>query len=213
MTRKESRYCLEEYEKIKKELNRLMRNGNACWRSFIIAGKKQEVKHINSKDKDKERVIIAALKVEGYGIHGFDHYLEELGGLVEAAGGQVIATLVQARRQVESATYLGRGKVEELKHLVQELEPDTVVFDRELSPVQLRNLEQLLDIKILDRTILILDILPESKIRESASGRIGHATISFASLARKWNPTKPPGRRNWHPGSRRTETGTGSPLY
>jgi GTP-binding protein HflX len=107
-----------------------MRNGNAGWRSFIIARKKQEVKLINSKGK--ERVIIAALKVEGYGIHGFDHYLEELGGLVEAAGGQVIATLVQARRRMEPATYLGRGKVEELKHLVQELEPDTVVFDRVL---------------------------------------------------------------------------------
>jgi GTP-binding protein HflX len=154
-----------------------MRNGNACWRSFIIARKKQEVKHINSKDKDKERVIIAALKVEGYGIHGFDHYLEELRGLVEAAGGQVIATLVQARRQVESATYLGRGKVEELKHLVQELEPDTVVFDRELSPVQLRNLEQLLDIKILDRTILILDIFAQR-----ARSREGQLQVELAML-------------------------------
>ena len=152
-----------------------MRNGNACWRSFIIARKKQEVKLINSKGK--ERVIIAALKVEGYGIHGFDHYLEELGGLVEAAGGQVIATLVQARRRMEPATYLGRGKVEELKHLVQELEPDTVVFDRELSPVQLRNLEQLLDIKILDRTILILDIFAQR-----ARSREGQLQVELAML-------------------------------
>lgn len=152
-----------------------MRNGNACWRSFIIARKKQEVKLINSKGK--ERVIIAALKVEGYGIHGFDHYLEELRGLVEAAGGQVIATLVQARRRMEPATYLGRGKVEELKHLVQELEPDTVVFDRELSPVQLRNLEQLLDIKILDRTILILDIFAQR-----ARSREGQLQVELAML-------------------------------
>ena len=94
-----------------------------------------------------------------------DSWIRSLPGGIKRAGGgsrgQVIATPGAGPPPVESATYLGRGKVEELKHLVQELEPDTVVFDRELSPVQLRNLEQLLDIKILDRTILILDIFAQ----------------------------------------------------
>jgi GTP-binding protein HflX len=122
-------------------------------------------------------VILAALKLEGSGSSGFDEYLEELKGLVEAAGGQVIVTLVQARRRMESTSYLGRGKVEELKHLVQELEPDTVVFDRELSPVQLRNLEQALKIKVLDRTMLILDIFAQR-----ARSREGQLQVELALL-------------------------------
>lgn len=122
-------------------------------------------------------MILAALKLEGSSGYGFNEYLDELRGLAEAAGGQVIATLVQARRRVESATYLGRGKVEELQYLVQELEPDTVVFDRELSPVQLRNLEQVLKMKILDRTMLILDIFAQR-----ARSREGQLQVELAML-------------------------------
>ncbi len=122
-------------------------------------------------------MIIAAVKLEGSSSYGFDDYLEELKGLVEAAGGKVMATLVQARRRLESATYLGRGKVEELKHLIEELEPDTVIFDRELSPVQLRNLEQVLEIKVLDRTMLILDIFAQR-----ARSREGQLQVELAML-------------------------------
>jgi len=117
------------------------------------------------------------MKLDGAGSSGFEEYLEELRGLIEAAGGQVLASLVQARRKPESASYIGRGKVEELKHLAQELDPDAVVFDRELSPIQLRNLEQALDIKVIDRTMLILDIFAQR-----ARSREGKLQVELAML-------------------------------
>ncbi|HPF20747.1 MAG TPA: GTPase HflX [Syntrophomonas sp.] len=87
--------------------------------------------------------------------------LEELKGLTEAAGGEVIATLVQARERIHNTTYIGSGKLQELKHLASELGPDLIIFDQELSPVQLRNLEEELDCKVIDRTMLILDIFSQ----------------------------------------------------
>jgi len=87
--------------------------------------------------------------------------MEELKGLTEAAGAEVIATLVQARERIHNATYIGSGKLQELKHLAAELEPDLIIFDRELSPVQLRNLEKELEFKVIDRTMLILDIFSQ----------------------------------------------------
>ncbi len=103
--------------------------------------------------------------------------MEELKGLAEAAGGEVVAALIQARKKLESASYIGKGKVEELKHLIEELEPDTVIFDRELSPVQLRNLEQGLEIKVIDRTMLILDIFVQR-----ARSREGKLQVELAML-------------------------------
>ena len=120
---------------------------------------------------------MVGMKLDGAGSSGFEEYLEELRGLIEAAGGQVLASLVQARRKPESASYIGRGKVEELKHLAQELDPDAVVFDRELSPIQLRNLEQALDIKVIDRTMLILDIFAQR-----ARSREGKLQVELAML-------------------------------
>ena len=91
----------------------------------------------------------------------FNDSLEELKGLTEAAGAEVIATIVQARERIHNATYIGSGKLQELKHLAVELEPDLIIFDRELSPVQLRNLEKELEFKVIDRTMLILDIFSQ----------------------------------------------------
>jgi GTP-binding protein HflX len=87
--------------------------------------------------------------------------MEELKGLTEAAGAEVIATIVQARERIHNATYIGSGKLQELKHLAAELEPDLIIFDRELSPVQLRNLEKDVEFKVIDRTMLILDIFSQ----------------------------------------------------
>jgi len=105
-----------------------------------------------------EKAILVGVKLNNRSGYNFESSLEELKGLTEAAGGEVIATLVQAKDRPNSATYIGKGKLEELGHLAAELEPDLVIFDSELSPVQLRNLEQALDTRIIDRTMLILDI-------------------------------------------------------
>jgi len=105
-----------------------------------------------------EKAVLVGVKSNNRNGYNFESSLEELRGLIEAAGGEVIGTLVQAKDRPNTATYIGKGKLEELGHLVAELEPDLVVFDSELSPVQLRNLEQALDTRIIDRTMLILDI-------------------------------------------------------
>ena len=84
--------------------------------------------------------------------------LEELTGLAQTAGVRVVGELTQRRETPDAATYLGKGKVEELKIYAQAKDADVVIFDNDLSPGQTRNLEKALGVKVLDRTELILDI-------------------------------------------------------
>jgi GTP-binding protein HflX len=81
-----------------------------------------------------------------------------LGELIDTAGGEVLDYVVQNLRNPEPGTYIGKGKVEELREMVEELEATGIVCDDELSPAQIRNLSDMLDCKVIDRTILILDI-------------------------------------------------------
>ncbi len=136
---------------------------------------KQEVNIINRDATEK--VILVGVKLESRNSFGFEEYMVELQGLTEAAGGEVAAILIQARKKLQSSSYIGKGKVEELKHLIEELEPDIVIFDRELSPIQLRNLEQWLEIKVIDRTMLILDIFAQR-----ARSREGKLQVELAVL-------------------------------
>lgn len=87
-----------------------------------------------------------------------DESIAELEELVKTAGGQVVGILIQNKSEIETSTYLGSGKLEELKEAVEALEADMVVFDNELSPIQLKNISDFIGIKILDRSMLILDI-------------------------------------------------------
>ena len=97
------------------------------------------------------------------------HSLDELEQLARTAGVVVVGRTFQRLEAVNPATYIGSGKVEEIKALREELGFDVVIFDDELSPAQLRNLEEALEIKILDRTALILDIFARhAKTREGA---------------------------------------------
>ncbi|MGS0763729.1 GTPase HflX [Syntrophomonas curvata] len=102
---------------------------------------------------------------------------KEMEDLAEAAGGRVVAVLTQSRERADSATCIGRGKLEELKKLAEELEPDLIIFNTELSPVQLRNLENGLDLRVIDRTMLILDIFARR-----ARSREGILQVQLASL-------------------------------
>jgi GTP-binding protein HflX len=87
-----------------------------------------------------------------------DESIRELAELVKTAGAEVVGEMVQNKSDIEAATYMGEGKVEELRCAVEGLSADVVVFDDELSPVQTRNLTELLGVKVLDRSMLILDI-------------------------------------------------------
>lgn len=84
--------------------------------------------------------------------------LEELRGLASTAGAQIVGGLVQKRQNIIPATYIGRGKLEELQQLVAAQEADVVIFDNDLSPAQVRNLEKATGVKVVDRSELILDI-------------------------------------------------------
>jgi GTP-binding protein HflX len=104
----------------------------------------------------KERVILVGVS-EQEGDDAEDS-LAELGELVATAGAAVLGTLIQKRERVHPGTYIGSGKVDELRAMIAERGATGIVCDDELSPAQIKNLEQLLDTKIMDRTLIILDI-------------------------------------------------------
>ncbi|MEM9826720.1 MAG: GTPase HflX [Planctomycetota bacterium] len=108
------------------------------------------------KDDSPERSVLARLILPGQGIQ--TDPLEELYGLAKTAGTEVVAELTQRLSQPNHSTYLGKGKVDELRSLVASHDADVVIFDNDLSPAQVRNLEKAVKVKVLDRTELILDI-------------------------------------------------------
>ena len=105
-----------------------------------------------------ERAILVGVEAKGgRGLWSIDDSLEELGLLARTAGAEVVTTLSQ-RLDRRSNTYLGKGKLEELKTLRDDTEADVAIFDDELTPTQQRNLEEALNTKVIDRTALILDV-------------------------------------------------------
>ena len=125
----------------------------------------------------KEKVILVGCHTNGDDDARFDYSMEELGALTETAQGEVIASVVQKRDRVHPATYIGKGKVEELKALVEELEADIVIFNDELSPSQKRNLGSEMEARIIDRTQLILDIFAQR-----ARSKEGKLQVELAQL-------------------------------
>lgn len=126
--------------------------------------KKTEVNQLLAEPKREklkvrnQKAILAAVVLEDSEQVTSDDPLEELRGLVETAGVQVVGQLVQKRRMPDTATLMGKGKVEELKMLARSLGAELIVFDNNLSPSQGRNLERELDLVIVDRSEVILDI-------------------------------------------------------
>jgi GTP-binding protein HflX len=106
-----------------------------------------------------------------------EHSLDELAGLAAAAGASVVLRMLQERPKPDPATFLGRGKVESLAAACDESAADVVIFDNELTPAQLRNLEESLDRKVVDRTQLILDIFARR-----ARTREGKLQVELAQL-------------------------------
>src|SRR5207245_4856 len=94
--------------------------------------------------------------------------LDELSGLAASAGALVVGELTQRRQEIQHASYIGKGKLEELALLVQASDADVVVFDNELTPAQTRNLETATKVKVVDRSELILDIFA-SRARTTAA--------------------------------------------
>lgn len=124
-----------------------------------------------------ESAVLVALHTTGETPQTVDASLDELELLVDTAGSRTVGRVVQRRQTPDVATFIGRGKVKELADLAKELGADAVIFDDELSPAQQRNLEERLRVKVLDRTIVILDIFAQH-----ASSRVGKAQVELAQL-------------------------------
>lgn len=126
-------------------------------------------------DEITEKIIL--LSVDPDDGQDIDANLNELEELIKTAGGVVVGRMTQKKESVDKATYIGSGKTQELKELVEELGATGVCSDDELSPMQIKNLEELIDTKIIDRTTVILDIFASR-----ASTREGKIQIELAQL-------------------------------
>lgn len=105
---------------------------------------------------DQEEVQAILVGVQGR--ESISYFMDELEGLAEAAGVLVLGQMIQNLERPDRATYIGKGKVEELSEMVANMEANIVIFNDELSGSQIRNLEKALDIRVIDRTVLVLDI-------------------------------------------------------
>ena len=124
-----------------------------------------------------EKAVLVGLHTRDRTTHDVDASLDELELLVDTAGAESLARVMQRRDTPDASTFVGRGKVTELKGYVRGLDADAVIFDDELTPAQQRNLEEQLEVKVLDRTIVILDIFAQH-----ASSREGKAQVELAQL-------------------------------
>jgi GTP-binding protein HflX len=117
-----------------------------------------------------------------------EHPLDELAGLAATAGARVVAELTQRRERPDQTTYLGKGKVQELRGLVAHHDADIAIFDNDLSPAQTRNLEQALEIKVLDRSEVILDIFAARARTYEARLAVELAQLEYSlpRLKRMW---------------------------
>ena len=122
------------------------------------------------REKETERLPAVILAGVDTGEYNMDSSMEELRELAATAGYETAGILTQRREEPDAATCLGAGRLEELRKFVRNAETDAVIFDHELSPLQIRNLEEALDCPVIDRTMLILDIFAGRAV--SAEGKL-----------------------------------------
>ncbi len=138
--------------------------------------------------KTNERAILVALDTRQTSREIVEEHLSELEELALTAGAETIIKLIQNRPAIDSACYIGKGKAEELAYLVEQNEIDLVIFDDDLTPVQVRNLEKLIDKKIIDRSGLILDIFASRAKTNEAKTQVELAQLQYMlpRLTRAW---------------------------
>ena len=108
--------------------------------------------------KETERVILVGVNLSRQSEEDTRDSLKELKDLADTAGAKTVGMIIQSREQVHPGTYVGKGKLEEIKDLLWETEASGIICDDELSPAQMKNLQDELDVKVMDRTLVILDI-------------------------------------------------------
>jgi GTP-binding protein HflX len=136
----------------------------------------EDISEVEYRQLRLERVILVGVWTDG-SVQDAENSMAELALLAETAGSEVLDALYQRRDSPDPATYIGRGKVEGLAEIVRATGADTVILDGELAPSQLRNLEDKVKVKVVDRTALILDIFAQH-----AKSKEGHAQVELAQL-------------------------------
>ncbi|MCW2753579.1 MAG: hflX, partial [Marmoricola sp.] len=137
----------------------------------------EDISEVEYRQLRLERVVLVGVWTEGT-VADAENSMAELAALAETAGSQVLENVYQRRDKPDPATYIGRGKVEGVREIVQATGADTVIMDGELAPSQLRNLEDKLKVKVVDRTALILDIFAQH-----AKSKEGQAQVELAQLS------------------------------
>jgi len=142
-----------------------------------------------SEDSAAEKVICAGVKLPEISPFEFDESMLELASLVDSAGGVVVGQITQNRQRIDSTFFIGKGKVSEIGELARETEARMVVFDDQLSPAQVRNLEKELEIKVIDRGALILDIFGRRARTTEARAQVEMAQLEYLMprLTRQWS--------------------------
>ena len=127
-------------------------------------------------DEIEERVVLAGVQIGDGDIY---ESLEELEELAETAGAVTVGKIVQNREAVHPGTYIGKGKIDEVRSLVNAMDATGIICDDELSPAQLNNLERELDCKVMDRTLLILDIFAKRAVTSEGKIQVELAQLRY----------------------------------
>jgi len=136
----------------------------------------EDITEVEYRQLRLERVVLIGVWGTGT-LTGAENSLRELAALAETAGAEVLDGLLQRRAKPDPASYFGKGKAEELRELVKEVGADTVIADTELAPSQRRTLEDIVKVKVVDRTAIILDIFAQH-----AKSKEGKAQVELAQL-------------------------------
>ena len=143
---------------------------------------------VKNSDIDKEKVLLVGL----YGLSSAkfqaEEHLEELAMLTDTAGGITVGRVLQQRNRPDVSSYVGKGKLQELKVQMKALEAKTIIFDDDLSPTQIRNVEKVTEAKVLDRSALILDIFASRAQTSAAKTQVELAQLQYLlpRLTRYW---------------------------
>ena len=157
--------------------NQDLQDRQALRRVSGLSTELQDVTDAEYRQLRLEKVVLVGVWTQGSALDA-ENSLKELAALAETAGSQVMEALIQRRDKPDSATFIGSGKVKEVREAVVATGADTVVCDGELSPAQLRTLEQKVKVKVIDRTALILDIFAQH-----AKSREGKAQVELAQMS------------------------------
>ncbi len=151
---------------------------HALRRVASLSTELEDISEVEYRQLRLERVVLVGVWTGGT-VEDAENSMAELALLAETAGSEVLEAIYQRRQSPDPATYVGRGKVEGIREIVQATGADTVICDGELAPSQLRNLEDKLKVKVVDRTALILDIFAQHARSREATAQTELAQLNY----------------------------------